>query len=90
MAILSMEKAQEQLSQLPEQLAETAEEHTLTITRQGKPVLAVMSWEFYESLMETVEIMGDDSQMAALRQSIGEADSGDIRPWEEIKAEFGW
>ena len=40
MPTLSMEKAHEQLSLLPEQLAEAADEQTLTITCQGKPVLA--------------------------------------------------
>ncbi len=89
MPTLSIEKAREQLGQLPEQLAETADEQTLTITRRGKPVLAVMSWEFYESVMETLEILRDADQMAALRSGIEEADRGQTRLWEEIKAELG-
>ena len=89
MPTLSIEKAREQLSRLPEQLAETADAQTLKITRHGKPVLAVMSWVFYESLMETLELLKDDRQLAALRCGIEEADRGQTRPWEEFRAELG-
>ncbi len=47
MRTLSMTEAREQLTQLPEILTEDGDSHLATITRHGKPVLAVMPWEVY-------------------------------------------
>lgn len=60
----------------------------MAVTRRGKPVLAVMPWEFYEALTETLEVMSDDTLMENLRQSIGELKTGKIIPWEEAKQEL--
>ena len=58
------------------------------MTRRGKPVLAIMPWELYEAIVETLEIMGDEDLMAALSQSIKEAEEGKGIPWEIVKAEM--
>ena len=58
---------------------------TVVVTRRGKPVLAIMSWEFFEALDETIEIMGDEELMKSLRQSIKEAREGNTVPWEDAK-----
>ena len=77
-------KAREDLTRLPEILTETP--GALAVTRRGKAVLAIMSWELYESIMETLEIMGDEDLMATLRQSIKEGAVGETIPWETVKA----
>jgi prevent-host-death family protein len=74
------------LTRLPEQLAE--EHAAIALTRRGKPVMALMSWELYEAIMETLEIMGDSDLMTALRQSVKEASEGKVTPWETVKAEL--
>jgi prevent-host-death family protein len=79
--------ARHALTSLPEQLEQ--DPSTIAITRRGKPVLAVMPWELYESLMETLEILGDPEFMAALRQTIKDAEAGKGIPWEEAKRELG-
>lgn len=71
------------LTSLPERLAQ--EPGAVAVTRRGKPVLALMPWELYESIVETLEIMGDESLMAVLRQGIKEAEEGQGIPWEEAK-----
>ena len=58
------------------------------MTRRGKPVLAVMPWELYEALIETLEILGDEELLAALRQGIKEAEAGEGIPWEQAKKEL--
>jgi len=65
--------ARHELTTLPERLAE---EGAVAITRRGKPVLAIMPWELYESIVETLEIMGDRDLMLALRQGIKEIEEG--------------
>ena len=57
----------------------------VTITRRGKPVLAVMPWEFYETLLETIEVLGDPELMEALRCSLEEIENGQTIDWEDAK-----
>ena len=79
-------QARAMLSQLPERLS--AENRAVALTRHGKPVLAVMPWELFESIMETMEIMGDADMMAALRQGIEDVREGNLIPLEQVKAEL--
>ena len=79
-------QARAMLTQLPERLS--AENRAVALTRHGKPVLAVMPWELFESIMETMEIMGDVDMMAALRQGIEDVREGNLIPLEQVKAEL--
>ena len=74
------------LSQLPERLS--AENRAVALTRHVKPVLAVMPWELLESIMETMEIMGDADMMDVLRESIEDVREGNLIPLEQVKAEL--
>lgn len=88
-ATMSITEARDKLTTLPEEFKRDPGMGTITVTRRGKPVLAVMPWELYESLMETLEILGDEELMADLRQGIKEAEEGKGIPWEQVKAELG-
>ncbi len=83
---ISITEAREVLTRLPQRLAEGNQ--AIALTRRGKPVMALMSWDLYQSIIETLEIMGDPDLMSALRQSIKEADEGKVIPWETVKAEL--
>ena len=80
-------EARHELTSLPERFAK--EPGAVAVTRRGKPVLAIMPWELYESLVETLEIMGDKDLMASLRKSIKEADAGKTIPWDQVKKDLG-
>ena len=56
---LSIMEARKQLTSLPETLYHNGQLDVLEITRRGKPVLAVLPWELYEAVSETLEVMGD-------------------------------
>ncbi len=79
-------QARQRLTSLPERLAKDQE--AVAITRRGKPVLAVMPWELYESIVETLEILGDEELMEALRQGIKEIEAGKGVPWDRAKREL--
>jgi PHD/YefM family antitoxin component YafN of YafNO toxin-antitoxin module len=87
--ILSIMEARKQLTSLPETLFHNGQLDVLEITRRGKPVLAVLPWELYEVVSETLEVMGDSELMAQLRQSILEMDSGNLISWQDAKQELG-
>lgn len=86
---LSIMEARKQLTTMPEALMRDGHVDVLEITRRGKPVLAVMPWELYEAVAETLEVMGDKELMAQLRQSIEELDSGTLISWQDARKELG-
>jgi len=83
---LSIVEARNRLTQLPEELE--ANHDAIAITRRGKPVMAVMSYALYDSLTETLEVMADPELMKLLRQSIKEADAGQLVEWSKAKEEM--
>jgi antitoxin YefM len=83
----SISEIREEITRLPEQFER--EPGAVTVTRHGKPVMAILPWELYESIMETLEIMGDAELMAAFRQGVREMAEGKGRPWEDVKKELG-
>ena len=84
---LPITQAREELTSLPERLAEEPDT-VMVVTRRRKPVLAILPWELYEGLLETLEIMADPELMAELRKSLEQADRGETIPWEQIEAEL--
>jgi PHD/YefM family antitoxin component YafN of YafNO toxin-antitoxin module len=71
---------------LPEEI--DAEPAVIAVTRRGEPVLAILPWALYESIMETLEILSDEELMAALRQSIKEVSEGKTVAWNRAKQEL--
>jgi prevent-host-death family protein len=84
---LPITEARHELTSLPDKLSEAHE--TVTVTRRGKPVLAILPWEEYEALVETLDIMADEDLMASLRQGVKEMTQGKLIPWERAKRKLG-
>ncbi len=80
---ISITEARQEITALPERLAK--EPGAVAVTRRGKPVLAIMPWDLYESIIETLEILSDEEQMKALRKSIDEAKQGKLVSWDAVK-----
>jgi antitoxin YefM len=85
----SISEIREQITRLPEQFEQEPAE-AITVTRHGKPVMAILPWELYESIMETLEILGDAELMAAFRQSIKDIEEGRITPLDDVLKDLGW
>jgi len=49
-------------------VVQEAEDHPVTITRQGRAVAVMMSIDRMEAIAETMEILADPKAMAALRR----------------------
>lgn len=84
---LPITEARDELTTLPDKLSHTHE--TVTVTRRGKPVLAILPWEEYEAIVETLEILSDADLMTQLRQGIKEMKQGKLIPWDQVKHELG-
>jgi len=75
--------ARRKLTKLPEELGNNPA--TVAVTRRGKPVLAIMTWEDYQAILETIEILSDDKSVKQLRRSIKEVKEGKTISWEKAK-----
>jgi PHD/YefM family antitoxin component YafN of YafNO toxin-antitoxin module len=91
---LSMVEARDQLTRLPEMFEQMLKQRdgmpVIEVTRRNKPVLAILPWELFESILETLEVLEDDEQMIALHQALREVSAGQGRSWKKLKQEQGW
>lgn len=79
--------ARTMITSLPGRFAR--EPGAVAVTRRGKPVLAVLPWDLYESIVETLAVLGDEALLAALKQGIREARQGKTVPLAKAKARLG-
>ncbi|MEW5857327.1 MAG: type II toxin-antitoxin system Phd/YefM family antitoxin [Cyanobacteriota bacterium] len=82
---LTITEARRQLLELPDELTD----EPVIITKHGKPVMAALSYEQFESLMETLEILSDRQFANRLQESIAQAERGETVSWKEAKAKLG-
>lgn len=74
------------LPELPKRLAE--DDRAVAITRHGKPVLAVMSWELFESIAETLEIMADVDMVTSMQRGFEDVREGNLVPLDRVAADL--
>ncbi|WP_197715257.1 type II toxin-antitoxin system Phd/YefM family antitoxin [Nocardioides baekrokdamisoli] len=77
--------ARAQLSQLVDEAMRTHER--VEVTRNGRRAAVILSADDYDSLMETLDILGDAEAMAAIRESEALADDQWI-PGDVVQAEL--
>ncbi|MHC5933136.1 type II toxin-antitoxin system Phd/YefM family antitoxin [Nostoc sp.] len=82
---LSITEARRQLLDLPDEL----KDEPVIITRHGKPVMAALSFEQFESLLETLAILSDREFADQLGESIDQGERGETIKWKEVKAQLG-
>lgn len=82
---LTITEARQKLLELPEQLTE----EPVIITKHGKPVMTAMSYQQFESLLETLSILSDAQFTKQLKDSIIQGERGETINWEEAKAKLG-
>ena len=66
-------------------LAKDITEEPLIITQEGQPVMTAMSYQKFESLMETLDILADQAFSQKLKASIDQVKRGETLPWETAK-----
>ncbi len=79
---LTISEARREINKLASQIKSDT---TISVTSRGKEVLAILPWEVYESITETLEILSDPEMMEQLRQSIKEINEGKGIPWKEVE-----
>ena len=63
-------------------------EDTISVTNHGKEVLAILRWDTYESIAETLDILSDPEGYNDLKIGIAQAQQGKLIDFEEFKKGF--
>lgn len=84
---LSITEARTQLTQLSRRLE--GKPDTVMVTQHGRAVLAVLPWDLYDSILATMEVMGDPQLMDALRRSADDIARGRTLSHEEVGRRHG-
>ena len=79
--VVSSTEARSSLSSLLDEI-EDLEEHVI-ITRKGKPLAIMLSYEEYERLIETLDVLSDPELMKAIEQGEEDIQKGDVASLQE-------
>lgn len=84
---MNIAEARKRITTLENDFSE--DEKVISVTKHNKPILAVMPWDFYEALMETLEVITDKDLMSQLKNSINQINEGKTISWKKAKEELG-
>lgn len=88
MPTLSMTEARSKLMQLAEAM-ELDPALVVQVEKRGRRVMTLLPAELYDSLVETLEILGDEETTCQLRQALRELERGQAVPWAKAKTRLG-
>ena len=60
-------------------------DNIITITNHGRKVFALMKWDTYESINETLEILNDEELLNELKVGISQIKSNKLVDFEDFK-----
>ncbi len=83
MTTINLSDAKDKLSQLVKETAETTGQVVITVNGRNQVVL--ISMEEYESLMETIDILKDQTLVKKIMASMADIQKGDVVDFEKIR-----
>jgi prevent-host-death family protein len=86
MMTIPLAEARAQLSKLVDEAMRTHER--VEVTKNGRRAAVLLSADDYDSLMETLDILGDAEAMAAIRESETDIVAGRLYSLDEVEAEL--
>lgn len=84
MTTLSLADARANLSKLIESAVTTHER--FEVTRNGSRAAVILSADDYDSLLETVDILSNPEEVAAVREGLAELTYGELSSAAEVRA----
>ncbi len=83
---LSITEARKSFMKLPQT---TDKQQIIAVTRRNQEVMAIMSWELYEGLLETLDILADSELMDNLKKALRDTSSGRTYSIEDVRERLG-
>ncbi|EAZ92435.1 type II toxin-antitoxin system Phd/YefM family antitoxin [Crocosphaera chwakensis] len=71
------------------ELSNDLNDEPLIITKEGKPIMTAISYEQFESLIETLSILSDEAFSQKLQESMTQVKEGKTISWESVKEKLG-
>ena len=65
--------------------SELSYDDTISITNHGKEVFALIRWDTYESIAETLEILNDDKYSEMLKKGIQQVKNNELIDFDDFK-----
>jgi len=88
MKTMTLTEARNQLLKVAEEM-ERSPDQVVEVVKRGKKVMALLSAEVYEAIVETLEVMADEAAFAKLRRAVREIEAGKGMSWSEAREELG-
>lgn len=85
MRTLTITEARRGFLGLPEEIREAP----ITVTKHGHPVMTVLNTEYFESLLETLDILSDTVFSSRLMKSLDDAKAGRTKSMAEMRDLYG-
>ena len=79
---MSISETRRKITSLQDELSY---EDTISVTNHGKEVFALLRWDTYESIAETLEILSDEESFAELKKGIQQMNNNEVIDFEEFK-----
>ena len=83
---LSATEARKQLFQLIKALEQPDSEVVITV--DSKPKIVMISYDEYEGLLETLDILSDPKAMKGIEEGEADIKAGRVVPWEDVEKEL--
>ena len=86
MTTLPLAEVRANLSKLVDEAVRTHER--IEVTRQGRRAVVILSADDYDSIMETLAILGDQGLMRELQSAEAEVEAGQLYTLDEVTEEM--
>ena len=83
---LTITQARQDLFKIADQVQKPNNYYTLSV--EGKPKVVMMSFDEFDSMVETIEILSDPEILANIKEAEEEYERGECVTWEEMKKEL--
>ena len=90
MATLSLQEARDQFDRLRAWLRDDPEQPLVVTEESGEPAFVMVSWAQFESLIETLDIGGDEALMKHIRRGTQQIEEGETFSWDDARQQLGW
>jgi PHD/YefM family antitoxin component YafN of YafNO toxin-antitoxin module len=79
---MSISETRKKITSLENDLAD---EDTISITNHGKEVFALLRWDTYESIAETLDIISDEQLFSELKVGMQQLKNNELIDFDEFK-----
>jgi prevent-host-death family protein len=79
---MSISETRRKITSLEEELSY---EDTISVTNHGKEVFALIRWDTYESIAETLEILSDEESYSDLKKGLQQISENELVDFDDFK-----